>query len=182
MGRSAGSRMNHYDLSDLRLLVADDNPYMCRLVRTMLGAFGIRKIVDAADGAEALERIDQGHFDILIVDWEMPVLNGPDMIQFIRKPDHPLAYAPIIMITGHSTFKRTQDALKLGINDVLSKPFSPAALYARIVDSVVHPRPFLRTPDYFGPKPRVRQNALDVGAEDEDSDAGMIQIDDTSAL
>jgi two-component system chemotaxis response regulator CheY len=71
--------MARYDISQLRVLVVDDNVFMCRLVRTMLSAFGLRHVIDAHDGAEALERIDQSHFDILVVDWEMPVLNGPEL-------------------------------------------------------------------------------------------------------
>lgn len=153
--------MPSYDLSELRVLVVDDNIHMCRLVRAMLGGFGLRKVTDAHDGAEALERIGQMHYDILIVDWEMPVLDGPDLVRLIRNPDHPLAYVPIIMITGHSTYRRTNDALGLGINDVLSKPFSPKAIYDRILDAVVRPRPFLRSQDYFGPKPRLDPSERD---------------------
>ncbi|MFK7792677.1 MAG: response regulator [Devosiaceae bacterium] len=153
--------MPAYDLSELRVLVVDDNIHMCRLVRAMLGGLGMRKVTDAHDGAEALERIGQTHYDILIVDWEMPVLDGPDLVRLIRKPDHPLAYVPIIMITGHSTFRRTNDALGLGINDVLSKPFSPQALYDRIVDATIRPRPFLRSQNYFGPKPRLDNSERD---------------------
>ena len=153
--------MTAYDFSELRVLVVDDNVHMCRLVRTMLGAFGLRYVADASDGAEALERINQGHFDILVVDWEMPVLDGAQLINLIRRPEHPMAYVPIIMITGHSTYRRTQEALALGVNDVLCKPFSPKALYLRIADSVLNPRPFLRTANYFGPKPRLSPSERD---------------------
>ena len=152
--------MSQYDFSELRLLVVDDNVHMTRLVRAMLAGFGIRNVADASDGAEALQRIEQGYFDILVLDWEMPVLDGADLVKLIRKPDHPMAYCPIIMITGHSTYQRTQMALELGVNDVLSKPFSPKALYERILDSILHPRPFVRSATYFGPKPRVDQPSL----------------------
>jgi two-component system chemotaxis response regulator CheY len=144
-----------YDYSDLRVLAVDDNVHMCRLVRTMLNAFGIRQVVDAGDGAEALERLEQGQFDMLIVDWEMPVLDGADLVRLIRNPGHVNCYIPIIMITGHSTYRRTQEAHALGVNDVLSKPFSPKALYERMADNVLQPRPFVRSADYFGPKPRL---------------------------
>ena len=140
-----------FDLSVLSILVVDDNVYIRRLVRAMLGGFGIRRIVEASDGVEALERMAQGHFDFLIVDWEMPVVDGPELVRLVRRPDHPLAYTPIIMITGHSTYGRIQAGLGLGINDVLCKPFSPKSLYLRLMDNVLHPRPFLRTKDYFGP-------------------------------
>jgi two-component system chemotaxis response regulator CheY len=158
--------MSRFDFSDLRVLVVDDNVHMCRLVRTMLSAFGMRYVTDAGDGAEALERLEQGQFEILVVDWEMPVLDGADLVRLVRNPEHLYCYAPIIMITGHSTYRRTQEALALGVNDVLSKPFSPQALYARIADNVLKPRPFIRSQDYFGPRPRLNpddNDPLDVG-------------------
>ncbi|MEQ8655768.1 MAG: response regulator [Hyphomicrobiales bacterium] len=150
-----------YDYSQVRVLVVDDNVHMCRLVRAMLGGFGIRQVADASDGAEALERMDQGQFDVLVVDWEMPVLDGAEFVRMVRNPDHPYCYAPIIMITGHSTYRRTQEALALGVNDVLCKPFSTQALYARFIDNVIDPRPFVRSADYFGPKPRLTKAERD---------------------
>ena len=147
----AMENMAVFDLSALSILVVDDNVYMRRLVRAMLGGFGVRSIVEASDGAEALARMAQGHFDFLIVDWEMPVVDGPELVRLVRRPDHPFAYTPIIMITGHSTYGRIQAGLGLGVNDVLCKPFSPKSLYLRLINNVLHPRPFLRTKDYFGP-------------------------------
>ena len=170
--------MATYDLSEIRVLVVDDSQHMCRLVRTMLGAFGIRKVSDARDGAEALERMAQAHIDALIVDWEMPVLDGPDLVRLIRNPDHVSAYIPIIMITGHSTYKRTQMALSLGVNDVLCKPFSTKALYDRLLDNILFPRPFVRTPSYFGPKRRPRLGDLPDDAEEND----MTILDDREVM
>lgn len=151
------SQMSAYDLSELRAIVVDDSAYMCRLIRTMLSGFGIRDVLEAQDGADALERLNTNPVDLLIVDWEMPVLDGSELVRLIRKPDHPLAYIPIIMITGYSTEARAREAMKLGVNDVLLKPCSSKALYERIIDSFINPRPFVKTDDYFGPKPRAER-------------------------
>lgn len=160
-----------YDYSQVRVLVVDDNVHMCRLVRAMLNAFGIRQVADAGDGAEALELMDQNQFDVLVVDWEMPVLDGAELVRLIRKPGHPYGYAPVIMITGHSTYRRTQEALALGVNDVLCKPFSPKALYMRLADNIAAPRPFVRSQDYFGPKPRLDKAERDpLSAKESDTD------------
>lgn len=169
--------VSSYDFSDLRVLVVDDNVHMCRLVRTMLNAFGIRSVIDASDGAEALERLEQSQVDLLVIDWEMPVLDGADLVRLIRKPDHPHCYIPIIMITGHSTYRRTQEALALGINDVLSKPFSPRALFDRIAGNVLYPRPFIRTADYFGPKPRIDPSQSDPLGTNDAQQAGALAED-----
>lgn len=144
-----------YDMSDLRALVVDDNVHMCRLIRAMLGGFGIREVMEANDGADAIERLNTNSVDLLIIDWEMPVLDGSQLVRLIRKPDHPLAYVPIIMITGYSTEARAREAMRLGVNDILLKPCSSKALYQRIIDTFINPRPFLKTDDYFGPKPRL---------------------------
>lgn len=147
--------MSTYDLSNLSALVVDDNAHMCRMIRAMLHGFGIRTVVEAHDGADGLERLANFPVDILIIDWEMPVLNGAEMVRMVRSPDHPLAYCPIIMLTGYSTENRTRQALEMGVNDVLSKPCSSKALYLRILDAVVRPRAFIRSDTYFGPKPRT---------------------------
>jgi two-component system, chemotaxis family, chemotaxis protein CheY len=149
--------MPAYDLSDLRAIVVDDSAYMCRLLRTMLSGFGIREVLEASDGADALEKLNGNHVDLMVVDWEMPVLNGWELVQLVRKPEHPMAYVPIIMITGYSTEARTREAMKLGVNDVLLKPCSSKALYERVIDAIVNPRPFIRSEEYFGPKPRVER-------------------------
>lgn len=154
--------MSTYDLSVLSALVVDDNAHMCRMIRTMLNGFGMRTVVEAHDGADGLERLATFPVDILIIDWEMPVLDGAEMIRMIRTPDHPMAYCPIIMLTGHSTENRTRQALEMGVNDVLSKPCSSNALYLRIVDAVVRPRQFIRSDTYFGPKPRIEVNDCKV--------------------
>lgn len=150
--------MSTYDISGLSALVVDDNMHMCRMIRAMLNGFGMRTVVEAHDGADGLERLATQPVDILIIDWEMPVLSGPEFVRLIRKPEHPMAYCPIIMLTGHSTEQRTREALLLGVNDVLSKPCSSKALYLRIIDAVVRPRPFIRSDTYFGPKPRIDLN------------------------
>lgn len=159
--------MNTYDLSAISALVVDDNPHMCRMIRAMLNGFGIRTVVEASDGADGLERVATMPVDILIIDWEMPVLNGAEMVRMIRNPAHELAYCPIIMLTGHCTENRTRQALELGVNDVLSKPCSSKALYLRILDAVVRPRTFIRSDTYFGPKPRIDKNASRVREQPE---------------
>lgn len=167
------------DLSDLRAIVVDDSLYMCRLLRTMLASFGVREVREAHDGAEALEQLGTNAIDFMILDWEMPVLDGAELVRLIRKPDHPMAYLPIIVLTGYSTENRAREAMKLGVNDILLKPCSPKALYDRVVDCVINPRPFIRNAEYFGPKPRADWNPGRRGAPAlETLDFTTIRLDD----
>ncbi|MBV6656360.1 MAG: response regulator [Devosiaceae bacterium] len=134
--------------------MVDDSAYMRRIVCAMLRGFGARRIIEAEDGAEALEKIDMQPPDLIITDWVMPVLDGAEMVKMIRTPSSVCAYAPIIMLSGHTERSRVLTASKLGINHFLSKPVSASVLYQRIGDCVLHPRKFIQSDDYFGPEPR----------------------------
>lgn len=146
----------------MSFLVVDDSAYMRTIVRTILSSFGARKIYEAEDGADGLAKLNAYGPDIAIIDWEMPVLNGPEMIQFVRNPDscrH--AFVPIILLTAHTERHRIIEARKFGVHEILRKPVSPNALFQRIASIILQPRPFIRTATYFGPEPRDEIRALD---------------------
>ncbi|MEM1287090.1 MAG: response regulator [Pseudomonadota bacterium] len=148
------------DCSLLDMMVVDDSAYMRRIVSAMLRGFGARRIVEAEDGAEALEKIETQPPDLIITDWVMPVLDGAELVKLIRNPDSVCAYTPIIMLTGHTERSRVISASRLGINHFLSKPVSASALYLRIADCILHPRKFVQSDDYFGPEPRETNEAI----------------------
>ena len=142
------------DLSALEVLIVDDSVHMRRIFRSILNGFDIRKVHEAEDGAAALEWLESNPADFLFIDWEMPVIDGAELVKLIRNPEHAAAYMPIFMITGHSTRSRVRQATKLGVNEVLCKPIVPRHLYQRVVSTLLNPRPFIRTGNYFGPEPR----------------------------
>lgn len=146
--------MQDVDFSELSFVVAEDGAYMRAIVRNMLQGFGCRQIHEAEDGASALELIERVMPDIVLLDWIMPVLDGSDVMRMIRQPDHPMAYVPVIMITAHTERKRILEARQLGVNEVLSKPFSAKSVSQRIRSVILHPRPFVNEGGYFGPEPR----------------------------
>ncbi|MEM6382039.1 MAG: response regulator [Pseudomonadota bacterium] len=148
------------DCSLLDMMVVDDSAYMRRIVAAMLRGFGTRRIIEAEDGAEALEKIEMQPPDLIITDWVMPVLDGAELVRLIRNPDSVCAYSPIIMLSGHSERSRILTASKLGINHFLTKPISASLLYERIADCVLNPRKFVQTDDYFGPEPRESSEAI----------------------
>ena len=142
------------DCSALDFMVVDDSAYMRRIIAAMLRGFGVRRVYEAEDGADALEKIDMQPPDVLIIDWVMPVLDGADLVRMIRSPDHVCGYAPIIMLSGHTERSRVLASSKLGVNHFLSKPVSAQALYHRITDCILSPRRFIQSGEYFGPEPR----------------------------
>ena len=143
------------DFEALTFLIVDDSAYMRTILRTILSSFGARKIYEAVDGADGLEKLNAYGPDIAIIDWEMPVLSGPEMVKMVRDPDkcrH--AFVPIILLTAHTERHRIIEARKFGVHEILRKPVSPKAIFQRIASILLHPRPFVRTTSYFGPEPR----------------------------
>jgi CheY-like chemotaxis protein len=157
--------VNKIAFESLSFLVVEDSAYMRTIVRTILMGFGSRKIYEAEDGADGLEKLNAYGPDIAVVDWEMPVLSGPEMIRFVRNPDScRYAFVPIILLTAHTERHRMLEAKQFGVHEILRKPVSPKALYQRIASIVLQPRRFIRTPTYFGPEPREELRPAASGA------------------
>jgi CheY-like chemotaxis protein len=158
--------MSRIDFHRLRFVVVDDNAHMRRIVRALLHGFGAREVVEAEDGAAGLEAFTHHLPDIVITDWAMPIFDGLELTQMIRQPGaNANPFVPIIMLTGHSDRKRVTDARDAGITEFLAKPISAKALYERIVNVVMNPRPFVRTRTYFGPDRRRNSNPGYAGPE-----------------
>lgn len=147
--------MYRVDFSRLRLLVVDDNSYVRRLVRTLLHGFGVHEIVEAEDGAAALDRFASANPDIMVTDWEMPILDGIELTKLIRTSENSLnPYVPIVMMTAYAEKQRVMQARDAGVTEFLVKPLSAQALHTRLAAIVLNPRPFIRTSTYFGPDRR----------------------------
>ena len=158
--------MIRIDFNRLRFLAIDDNAHMRRILRTLLHSFGTREVYEAEDGAAGLEAFTHIIPDIVITDWVMPIFDGLELTQMIRQPGaNANPYVPIIMLTGHSDKKRVLVARDAGVTEFLAKPISAKALYQRILNIVVNPRPFIRTASYFGPDRRRNTNLNYVGVE-----------------
>ncbi len=142
-------------VSTLRVLVVDDSQYMRKVVRNLLINIGIKKVYEAGDGIAGLEAIRTVQPDLVILDWEMPLLNGPEMVRIVRSPEvFPMPDLPIIMLSAHGERWRVVEAVRLGVNEYLVKPVSAKALLDRIVSIVAKPRPSVQFGDYYGPEPR----------------------------
>lgn len=143
------------DISRLRFLIIDDNAYIRRIIRMLLYGFGAREVLEAEDGASGLEAFSKFAPDIVFVDWEMPILDGIEVVRLIRQPNSSRnAFVPIIMCTAHSEMHRVTQARDAGVTEFLAKPISAKSLYQRVVNAIVNPRSFVRTADYFGPDRR----------------------------
>lgn len=143
----------------LKILLVDDNHHMRVLLTEILRAIGVRHVYEATDGAEALQLMRSHPIDIIMSDLAMHPLDGIDFVRLLRNsPDSPNPMAPVIMITGHSTMKRVNEARDVGVTEFLSKPVTARGVLERINRVVENPRPFVRTGDYFGPDRRRRND------------------------
>ena len=146
-----------YNLQNLKFVVIDDNQHMRVLVRQLLHAFGVRSIREAEDGASALKLLRTFDTDMAICDWNMQPLNGTEFTRMVRtSTDIKNPFLPIIMLTGHTEFRRVAEARDSGIDEYLAKPISAWSLYRRIVSIIENRRNFIETPTYFGPDRRRR--------------------------
>jgi CheY-like chemotaxis protein len=144
-----------YDL--LKILIVDDNHHMRVLLSEILKAIGVRQIYEASDGTQGLKMMKNHNIDIVMTDLSMQPLDGIDFVRLLRRsPDSPNPVCPVIMITGHSTLGRVNEARDTGVNEFLAKPLTARGVLERINQIVNHPRPFLKTPDYVGPERRRR--------------------------
>jgi two-component system chemotaxis response regulator CheY len=145
-----------YLIQQLNVLLVDDNAFMRKMVRNMLGNIGVKIIHEADDGIAALELIRSATPDVIILDWEMPLLNGPELVRIVRSPGvFPMPDIPIIMLTAHGERWRIVESVKLGVNEFLCKPVSAKALLDRLVSILLKPRESLHLGKYYGPMPRM---------------------------
>ena len=89
-------------IEQLCILIVDGNQYARKLTRTMLMNVGAKTIVEAQDGVTALDLIRNGNPDVAIIEWDLPVLSGPELIRIVRSPGvFPMPDIPIIMLSAH---------------------------------------------------------------------------------
>ena len=165
-----------YNLDNLRILVVDDNTHVRTLVRTILHALGIRDVDVANDGMSGFEAFIRLEYDIIITDLEMRPLSGIEFVDLVRTSrKSPNPYIPVIMVTGYTDRDRVEKARDHGVTEFLAKPFTVESLLSRVTSIIEHPRAFIRTPDYFGPDRRRRDDANYKGPERRESDSEKIE-------
>lgn len=142
-------------LAAIQVLLVDDNPHMLTIASAVLKSAGIRKVLEARDGATGLQILREHNVDLVIVDYNMFPLDGVEFTRLVRNsPDSVNPYLPIIMMTGHSGKQRVYAARDAGVTEFLAKPITAKAVLDRIQSVIWKPRPFVRTEGYFGPDRR----------------------------
>lgn len=114
-----------------RLLIAEDMGEMRDILRRLLGALGFSNVTPVTNGAEAWDRLNMVDFDVVLCDWNMPKMSGRELLEKVRASPR-LAHIPFIMITGENASQSVRSAISGGVTDFIVKPFTAAALDARL--------------------------------------------------
>ena len=157
------------------VLIVDDDATTRKLVKALLTGMGVNNILEAADGMVGLELVQKAAPDVVILDWQMPRLQGPNFMRIVRSPDtFPFPAVPVIMLTGHGEYSKVKEAIAVGVNEFLLKPVSSKALLDRMAAVLFNPRPMIRKRGYYGPELRSASQLLRSPAQG-DADDGTHQ-------
>lgn len=119
-------------VNNLRVLIAEDNQVNVMLMKKLFSKWNMTPTI-ADNGESAIQLVQYGNFDIILMDLQMPVLNGFDAAMEIRKlPDTKKANIPIIALTASALFDIRERVFNSGMNDYVSKPFKPEDLLDKI--------------------------------------------------
>ncbi|UBX48168.1 chemotaxis response regulator CheY [Providencia alcalifaciens] len=116
---------------DLSFLVVDDFSTMRRIVRNLLKELGFNKIDEAEDGVDALEKIRAGNIDFVVADWNMPNMDGLELLKTIRGDDA-LKHIPVLMVTAEAKKENIIAAAQAGASGYVVKPFTAAILEEKL--------------------------------------------------
>lgn len=121
----------------MKVLIVEDSEMTRVIIRKTLKSLGVENVYDAVDGRDAVEVYDRETPDVIFSDWNMPNMDGLEMLKEIRQRS---ASVPVIMITTERSRGRVMEAIHEGITDYMVKPFSPASLKEKLMKWVTVPQ------------------------------------------
>ncbi|MBD3585315.1 MULTISPECIES: chemotaxis response regulator CheY [Salinimonas] len=116
---------------NMKILVVDDFSTMRRIIKNLLKDLGFSNIQEADDGSTALPMLQQGDFDFVVTDWNMPGMQGIDLLRNIRA-DEKLKHLPVLMVTAEAKKEQIVAAAQAGVNGYVVKPFTAATLKEKL--------------------------------------------------
>lgn len=116
---------------NMKFLVIDDFPTMRRIVRNLLKELGYSNVEEAEDGVDALAKLRENKFDFVVSDWNMPNLDGLEMLKQIRQDDA-LKHLPVLMVTAEAKKENIIEAAQAGASGYVVKPFTAGTLEEKL--------------------------------------------------
>ncbi len=145
-------------LRQIEVLIADPDPRISRLVKSVLESFGFRTIHMTTNGAEAIEILRHRSIDMVITEWPMEPIDGMNFVHYVRHSDD-LVHRdiPIIMLTGRAETHDVEKARDSGVTEFVVKPFTANTLSHRIIQVIDNPRSFVISKQFIGPDRRRKE-------------------------
>ncbi|TAN52828.1 MAG: response regulator [Methylococcaceae bacterium] len=121
----------------MTFLIVDDFDSMRQVTATLLRSLGAASILMASNGAEALRLLRAQPVDVILSDWNMPVMTGLELLKAVRA-DQRLHHLPFLMITAETSRQQIQEAIACGVSELLIKPYTAALLAERLKRALTH--------------------------------------------
>jgi two-component system chemotaxis response regulator CheY len=115
----------------MKILIVDDFSTMRRIIKNLLRDLGFTNTSEADDGQTALPMLQQGNFDFLITDWNMPGMEGIELLKRVRA-DENLKSMPVLLVTAEAKKEQIVEAAQAGVNGYIVKPFTAGTLKEKI--------------------------------------------------
>lgn len=115
----------------MKILVVDDFSTMRRIIKNLLRDLGFQNVSEADDGSTALPMLQNGDYDFVVTDWNMPGMQGIDLLREIRA-DENLANIPVLMVTAEAKREQIIAAAQAGVNGYIVKPFTAVTLKEKL--------------------------------------------------
>jgi len=116
---------------NIKVLIVDDFSTMRRIIKNLLRDLGFTNTFEADDGNSALPLLKGGDFEFVVTDWNMPVMQGIDLLKEIRK-DPKLKHLPVLMVTAEAKREQIIEAAQAGVNGYIVKPFTAGTLQSKL--------------------------------------------------
>lgn len=115
----------------IKVLVVDDFPTMRRIVKNLLKQIGFENVDEAENGSDALNKLKSGDYGLVVSDWNMPVMEGIELLKNVRN-DPQLKDIAFLMVTAEAEKERVIEAIKAGVDNYVVKPFTGEILKEKI--------------------------------------------------
>lgn len=118
-------------LSDKKLIVIEDDASTKMILKGTLRKYGFTDVEECSDGGEALKKIQDNEYDLILCDWQIPTMNGLALLKKVKGMET-AANIPFIMITGESEKESIISAMKAGVDGYIVKPFAPVSIKQKL--------------------------------------------------
>jgi DNA-binding response OmpR family regulator len=176
MGALPLRRQERVNLSTAEVMIVGGDPDGLEILAQMLAGFGVHTPRRCSSGAEAMTIVGERELNLMVVDSDLGDSDGYEFMKWLRRCGSPNAWAPTILVTGHTTPSQIFKGRDAGASFVVRKPVPPLVMMQRIVWLLSDPRGFVTSPTYCGPDRRVRSIGPPVGMKGRRHDDLSVEV------